>query len=88
LRKQEINAERRIFIIQKRLQLSNLFTEHVWCVANSSDDTKTTSVGDSGGELGACRYVHSRKEDRVPDLEQIGHRRANLFWEMLELIQA
>jgi len=76
---QEINTEWCVLVVQKRLQLGDLLAEHVWGVANSSDNTETTSVGDSSSELWAGSNIHASKEDWVVDLEEVGGDRAELL---------
>lgn len=58
--------------MQVALQLCNLFTEHFRCVADTTNDTQATSIGDSGGQLGTSGHIHTCQQDGVVDLEQIG----------------
>lgn len=68
-----------VLVVQEALQLCNLFSEHVWGVANATDHTDTASIGDSCCELRASSNVHASEHDRVCDLEQVGGHRADLF---------
>jgi hypothetical protein len=56
-----------------------LLTEHLGGIANATDDTETTGVGDSGGQLGPRSHVHACQQDGVVDLEQISDRGTDLF---------
>lgn len=76
---QEIDTERCVLVVQEALQLCDLLAEHVWSVADTADDTDTTSVGHSGGELRTSGHVHASKHDWVLDLEQIGRGGAELL---------
>lgn len=76
---QEIDAEWCVLVVQEALQLCDLLAEHVWSVADTADDTDTTGVGHSGGELRTSGHVHASKHDWVLDLEQIGRGGAELL---------
>jgi len=80
LRKEQIDAERGILILQKALEFCNLLLEHVWGVSDTSNDTKTSSICDGGGELRAGSNVHARKQNGVVDLQEIGGDRSDLLW--------
>lgn len=79
LRKQKINTEWCVLVLQVSLELCDLLPKHVGCVSNTSNDTNTSSVGDSGCELRASGDVHASKHDRVVDLQEIGRDRADLL---------
>jgi len=79
LRKQKINTERSVLVLQEALELSNLLLEHVWRVADTSNDTETSGICDSSGELRASGNVHASKEDGVVDLQEIGRDRSDLL---------
>ena len=81
LRKQKINTEGRVLVLQVTLELGDLFSQHVRCVANTTNDTETTSVGNGSSELGSSSHVHASKHDGVLDLEQISKLRADLLYE-------
>lgn len=72
LRQQKIDTERGVLVLKEALELGDLFPEHVRGVADTTNDTDTTGVGDGGGELGTSRDVHARQHDRVVDLQKIG----------------
>lgn len=71
LGQQEVNTERSVLVVKEALQLGDLLLEHVRSVADTTDDTQTTGVGDSGGQLGASGHVHTSQQNWVVDLEQI-----------------
>lgn len=71
LRKEKVDTEWSVFVVQEALQLGNLVTEHFRSVSDTSDDTESTGVGDGRGQLGPGSHVHSCQQDRVVDLEQI-----------------
>lgn len=79
LGKEQINTEWCVLVLEERLQLGDLLAEHVWGVANSSDNTEATGIGNSGSELRASRNVHASKENWMVDLEEVGGDRAELF---------
>ena len=79
LRNKKIHTERCVLVVQEALELCDLFSEHVWGVANATNHTDTASIGDSCCELGASSNVHASEHDRVCDLEQVGGHRADLF---------
>jgi hypothetical protein len=83
LGQKEINAKRSILVCQEGLQFCDLFPEHVWCVAHSSDDTKTSCIGDCGCEFGTGGNVHSSQEDGMGDLEEVGDRCAEDLCKLL-----
>lgn len=80
LGKEQINTERRFLVGQEALELSDLLAEHIRGVTNTTEHTETTSVGDSGGQLGAGSHVHTCQQDGVVDLQKIGDRSANSFY--------
>ena len=80
LRKQKIDTERRVLVVEVTLELSNLLSQHVRCVTNTTNDAKTASVGNSSSELRTSSYVHASKHDRVLDLKQISKLCANLLF--------
>jgi hypothetical protein len=49
-----------------------LLPEHLWGVSDTTNDTETTGVCDSGSQLGAGGHIHTSQEDWVVDLEKIG----------------
>lgn len=49
-----------------------LLTKHVRSVSNTSNNSDSSSVGDSSSKLGACGNVHSSQRDGVLDLEELG----------------
>lgn len=80
LGEQQIDTERRILVGEVALELGNLLSQHVRCIANTTDDTETTSVGDSSRQLGTSSHVHAGQQNRVLDLEQIGELCADLLY--------
>jgi hypothetical protein len=80
LREEQVNTERCVLIVQKALEFGNLFLEHFWGVTNTTNDTETTSVRDSGSQLGAGSHVHTSEENWVVDLQEIRDRSAKLLW--------
>jgi hypothetical protein len=71
LRKQEINSEWCILVLQVTLEFCDLLAQHVWCIANSANDAQATSVRDGSGKFGACSDVHTSQHDWVVDLQEI-----------------
>lgn len=61
------------------LDLLYLLSQHVWGVAEATDNSQTSSIGDSGSELRTSRNVHASKEDGVSDLQEIRERSPDLF---------
>lgn len=76
---QEIYTKRSVLVLQEALELGNLFSKHVWSVANASNDTQTAGICDGGSKLGSCGHVHTCEHDRVVDFEEVGDRGAELF---------
>lgn len=79
LREEKVDAERRLVVLEETLQLCDLLSEHVWGVADTTNDTNTTGVGDGSGELWASGDVHTGEHDGVVDLQEIGRDRADLL---------
>lgn len=79
LREKKVDTEGSVLVVQVALEFGNLFAEHLGGIANATDHTQTTGVGDSGSELGTRSHVHACQQDGVVDLEQIGDRGADLF---------
>jgi hypothetical protein len=50
----------------------DLIAEHLWGVTDTTDNTESTSIGDSSSELWSSSNVHTSEEDRVIDLEERG----------------
>lgn len=71
LGQQQVNTERSVLVGEEALQLGDLLLEHVRSVADTTDDTQTTGVGDRGRQLRAGGHVHTCQQNRVVDLEQI-----------------
>jgi hypothetical protein len=80
LGEQKVDAEWCILVIQVALELSNLLSQHVRCVTDTTDDTKTASIGNSSSKLGPSSHVHTSQYDGVLDLQQISELRADLLW--------
>lgn len=80
LGEEQIDTEGRTLVVKEALQLGDLLAEHVWGVANATEHTKTSGVGDSGSELRACCYVHTGEQHRVLDLQQVGELCADLLY--------
>jgi hypothetical protein len=79
LGQQQINTEWCVLVVQEALELGNLLPQHVWCVADTADDTETASVGDGGGELRTGRNVHASKQNGMLDSQKLGGHRLDLF---------
>jgi hypothetical protein len=79
LRKQQIDTEWRILVVEVALQLSDLLAQHVWCVSDAAEDTDASGVCDGGGKLGTSSHVHAREHDGVLDLQQVGELCADLL---------
>ena len=83
LRNKKINTKWCVLVGQEALEFCDLFSEHVWCVANATDHANTASIGDCCCELRASSNVHASEHDGVCDLEQVGSNRADLFcWDV------
>ena len=78
---QEIYPKWSILVLQEALELGDLFSQHVWGVADAANDTQPASVGNCGGELGAGCYVHTGEHYWVVDFEEVSDRCAELLWE-------
>ncbi len=57
LGEEKINTEGAVLVVEERLKLSNLLAEELWSIANTTDYTDTTGVGDRCCELRACSNV-------------------------------
>lgn len=79
LGEEQVDTEWCVLVLEERLQLGDLLAEHVWGVANSSENTEASGVGNGGSELRAGGNVHTSKHNRVVDLEEVGGNRAELF---------
>ena len=79
LGEEQVDTEGRVLVVKVSLQLCDLFTEHVWRVSDTADDTETTSICDSGRELWSSSHVHAGKHYRVLDLQQVGKLGAKLL---------
>ena len=53
LREQQINAERRLLVVEERLELVNVLAKHFGRVAHTAHDAEPAGIGHSGGEFGA-----------------------------------
>ena len=80
LGEQKVDAEWCILVIQVALELSNLLSQHVRCVTDTTDDTKTSGVGNSSSELRTSGHVHTGQNNGVLDLKQIGELCADLLY--------
>jgi hypothetical protein len=72
LGEKQVNTKGGVLVDEEALELGDLLAQHLWGVADASDDTEAASVGDCGGELGAGSHVHAGEQNGVLDLEQIG----------------
>lgn len=79
LGEQQIDAEGGVLIVEVALELRDLIAEHLRGVANATDDTETTGIGDGGSELGTSGDVHAGEQHGVLDLEKISDGGANLL---------
>lgn len=80
LGKKQVDTEGSVLVVKEALELGDLLAQHVRGIADTTNNTKTTSVGDSGGKLGTSGNVHARKEDGMLDLEKIGDGSSELLW--------
>lgn len=79
LGKEKVDTEGSVLVVQVALEFGDLLAEHFGGIANATDDTQTTSISDSGGQLGSGSHVHACQQDGVVDLEQISDRGTDLF---------
>lgn len=79
LGKEKVDTEGSVLVVQVALEFGDLLAEHLGGIANATDDTKTTGISDSGGQLGSRSHVHACQQDGVVDLEQISDRGTDLF---------
>jgi len=79
LREKEIDTEGGVLVVEVLLELGNLLAKHVGGVADTTDDTETSGVGDGGGETGTGSDVHAGKEHGVLDTEELGGGSADLL---------
>lgn len=79
LGEEQVDTERSVLIVEVALELVNLIAKHLGGVADTTDDTETTGVGDGGSQLGSSGDVHAGQQDGVLDLEKIRDGRANLL---------
>lgn len=79
LGKEKVDTEGSVLVVQVALEFGDLLAEHLGGIANATDDTQTTGVGDSGGQLGPRSHVHAGQQDGVVDLKQISNRGTDLF---------
>lgn len=82
----EIDTEWGILVIQVGLELSDLLAEHIWGVSNTSNNTETSGIGDSGSELWASGNIHASQNNWVVDLQKIGGGGADLLCDSLSAI--
>lgn len=80
LGQQQVNTEWCVLVVEEALQLGDLLLQHFWSIADTTDDTQTTGVGDRGRQLRASGHVHTSQQDRVVDLEQISNGSADKLW--------
>lgn len=80
LREEKVYAERSILVLQEAFQFGDLLAQHIWCVADAADHTKTACIGDCCCEFRTGSHVHSGKNDRVVDLQEISNRCAELLY--------
>ena len=85
LRNQKIHTKGCILVFQKSLELGNLFTQHIWRVADTPDDAETAGIGDRCCEFWTSGYVHTGEHDWVVDFEEVGDRSSKLFWEDISI---
>ena len=76
---QEIHPEWCVLVLQEALEFRDLLSEHIRCVSNAADDTKTAGICYRCCEFGASGNVHASEEDGVVDFEEVGDRGAELF---------
>lgn len=84
LGEKQVNAKGGVLVVEVLLELSNLLLEHVGGVADTTDDTHASGVGDGSSQLGAGGDVHTSQEDGVVDLEKIGDGGADFLCETRE----
>jgi hypothetical protein len=79
LREEQVNPKWPILISQEALQLSNLFAEHIRCVAYTANNTETACICNGGSELGPGGDVHSSQKNGMVDLQEVGDRSPDLL---------
>jgi hypothetical protein len=79
LGKKQVDTKGRFLVVQVSLQLGDLLAQHVWCVADATQDTDASSICDGSSELRASSHVHTSQHDGVLDLEQISELCADLL---------
>lgn len=79
LGKEKVDTEGSVLVGQVALEFGDLFAQHLGGIADATDDTQTTGVGDSSGQLGTRSHVHACQQDGVVDLKQISDRGTDLF---------
>ena len=77
---QKVDAEGCILVFQIGFELRDLFPEHIWGIADATDDTKAASIGNSRRESRACGNVHASEHDGVVDFEEVSDRGPELFY--------
>lgn len=75
----EVDTEWSVLVVQVGLELSDLLAEHIWGVSNTSNNTETSGIGDSGSELWASGNVHTSQNNWVVDLQEISGGGADLL---------
>ena len=81
LRDQKIHAKGCVLVFQESLQLGNLLAQHVWRIADASDDAETAGVGDCSCKFWTRGYVHAGEHDGVVDFEEVGGCGSELLWD-------
>ena len=71
LRDQKIDTKWCVLVFQEPFQLGNLLTQHIWGVADASDDTETAGICDCSCEFWTSGDVHTGKHDGVVDFEEV-----------------
>lgn len=57
-------------VVKAVLQVCNLLTQHLRCVANTADDPEPSGIGHGGGEIWTGSDVHASEHDWVLDAKQ------------------
>jgi len=71
LRKEQVDTEWRIGILQILLQCLYLLSQNLGRVSDATDHTKTARICDCRSQLRTCRNIHPCKKDRMLNPEQL-----------------
>mmetsp|Transcript_7 Transcript_7/g.16 ORF Transcript_7/g.16 Transcript_7/m.16 type:complete len:275 (+) Transcript_7:453-1277(+) len=72
LGKKEINTKSTVRVFQSLFENSDLFSKKLWCVANTTNNTKTSSIGHSSSQLRSSGNIHTSKNDGMSNTKHFG----------------